>query len=124
MPSETAAIAELTHPSHSCLIYSTPEEQCTVTCEYIARGLMRGERCIFLESPEKIQQIREALAEKGVDVAAEEARGALILSSSHDYLKEGRFDADRMLAFLKQTVDEALEQGFSAVRATGDLNWE
>jgi len=124
MPNETAAIAELSHPSHSCLIYSTTQEQINVTCEFLARGLMRGEKCVFLESPERLAQVRAALAAAGVEVEAEEARGALVLTSAADFRDQDHFNGDRTIGFLVQTLQGALGQGFSALRATGDMNWE
>jgi hypothetical protein len=124
MSSETATIAQLANPSHSSFIYQTSAEQTAVTCEFLARGLTRGELCVFLESPERIEAVREALRGASIDVAAEEERGALILSSNRAFLDHGHFSGARAIAFLEQTLRQALAQGFSALRATGDMNWE
>lgn len=124
MSSETAMIAQLSIPSHSCLIYRSSDEQTEVTSEFLARGLMRGEQCIFLEAPERTKAVRDALERTGVNVAEEEARGALVLSSDRNFLAGGQFEGARTIAFLGQTLQQALTDGFSALRVTGDMNWE
>ena len=52
------------------------------------------------------------------------ASGAVsILSKSHAYLKNGDFDPDWMIDFLAQAVDDARREGYSAVRASGEMTW-
>lgn len=121
---QAVSIAELTPGTHSCLIYDKYDDQTKVTCEFLTRGLTRGELCVFLESPERLGDIRQELARVGVDVAAEEARGALILSPKMAYLEEGHFKGDRIIQFLEDALKSALANGFTALRATGDINWE
>jgi hypothetical protein len=124
MSSDTAAIAELSHASHSCLIYDKTTDQIAVTSEFLARGLTRGELCVFLETPTQLDLVRQSMSEAGVDVAGEERRGALLLTSNLDFLDDGHFNGGRTIGFLEEALSKALSQGYSALRATGDMNWE
>lgn len=64
------------------------------------------------------------MQQAGIDVEAEEARGALLLLTKHDgHLKGGSFDPDRMIAMLHKAVQDALDAGFTALCAAGDMNW-
>ena len=64
------------------------------------------------------------LAAAGLDVVEEVKKGALVLSSVQDHLTNGRFDPERMLAMLKDAMDEALNDGYTSLWATGDMMWE
>jgi signal transduction histidine kinase len=64
------------------------------------------------------------LERAGVDPDQETRKNRLIMGSGHDYLDQGRFNTDKMLAFLQRTYDSTLEDGFTALRAAGDVSWE
>src|SRR5690348_4065017 len=84
MSTDIAAIADLSHPTHACLIYRDLHDRNEVICEFLARGLTRGEKCLFLEAPPHLETMRQALRSAGVNVASEEKRGALILTDNVD----------------------------------------
>jgi hypothetical protein len=68
--------------------------------------------------------MRSYLAAAGLDVAAEVAGGALILSSDDGHLIGGRFDVDKMIGMLSEAVDQASGDGYAGLWATGDMTWE
>jgi hypothetical protein len=115
---------QLSAPSHTCLIYQTREQQIAFTAHFLRAGLERGERCVFLEMPEKLDEVRKALHSMGVKVEEDEKRGALVLTANRVFLQQGAFDADRCLAFLETGINQAVADGFAALRITGDMNWE
>src|SRR6185503_8626248 len=64
---------------HICGLYETEEEQLAIAARYIAEGLQRGERCLFVgRSPALIQRFRMTLGKLGVDVSNMVQQGALI----------------------------------------------
>jgi hypothetical protein len=64
------------------------------------------------------------LTNAGIDVAAEEARGAIVLlTKSEAHLSGGTFDPDRTITLLHAAVQDALNCGFSGLRAAGDMSW-
>ena len=109
---------------HVCGLYSTPEEQLTAAIEYIRAGLDRGERCLYVCCEHALNDFRAALERSGINVAAEEKRGALMLLTKHQgHLAGGTFDPDKMISMLKAAVEDALNAGFSGLAAAGDMTW-
>jgi len=110
---------------HICAIYDTPEQQLAVAAAYVADGLARNERCLYVaDSLEALADLRRALGRLGVDVLAEESSGALLmLTSDAAHLESGRFDPERMLRMLNEAVEAALDAGFHGLRTCGDMSW-
>ncbi len=88
------------------------------------RKLESHHRCLYLNSPAVIAQMRSCLLSAGVDVNREIEQGALVLCCDQAHLIDGRFDVDRMLAFLTDSVAEAVRDGYRGLWATGDMTWE
>ncbi len=117
-------IADLKPGDHVCLIYERPSEQLALTAAFVRAGLERGQRCIHIADNRTVDEVRQALAASGVDVAAEEARGALRLLTKRDtYLTHSEFSPAAMLAFLRREERQALEDGFSGLWASGEMTW-
>lgn len=106
------------------MLYSTREEQMEAAIEYIRGGLSRGERCLYVVGEHTPEEFRDGLEQAGIDVAAEEARGALILLTKHDgHLKGGYFSPEKMVNMLRDAVTDALGAGFAGLCAAGDMSW-
>jgi hypothetical protein len=114
----------LRHGAHACLFFEDQADQFAVTVPFIQIGLGRHEQCIFLGDPATVAGLREALRAAGTDVEQEMRREALVLSSDHEYLSGGRFESRRMIDFIDYAAGEAIEAGFTGLRATGDVLWE
>jgi two-component system, chemotaxis family, sensor kinase Cph1 len=110
---------------HICALFQTEEEQLSIAAGYVADGLRRGERCLYVtESAAGLERFREVLEALGVDTAAALKRGALVQATSAEtHLAGGRFDAERMLGMLNDAVEAALNDGFQGLRTCGDMSW-
>jgi hypothetical protein len=112
-------------PRHQCLVYDgSPSRQLPVLAEMLRQKLGEGFRCVFLNSPPMVAGIRSYLAALGVDVVREVERGSLQLFSDRNYLAHGRFDPERMIFMLNDTLTQALADGYRGLWATGDMTWE
>lgn len=110
---------------HKCLIYEgDPSEQLPVIVPFLVEGLRDNLRCLYLGSPKAVSMMRSALAGRSVDTEQEMRRGALILSSEKDHLKDGAFEPRVMVALLVKAVDDAVRDGFGGLCASGDMRWE
>jgi MEDS: MEthanogen/methylotroph, DcmR Sensory domain len=110
---------------HQCLIYKgSPEAHLPGLAALIYSKLKTNHRCLFLHNAAMVAGMRSYLFAAGVDVNHELSRGALILSSDQRHLVDGRFDVDSMLALLARAVDQALQDGYAGLWATGDMTWE
>lgn len=119
-----AVLPEITHGHHCCLIFSTPKDQIDITVPFLAIGLERDERSVYVGDQDSVDRIREGLKDSGIDVDLESKKNRLVLSSARDYLDRDRFNTDKMLAFLQRTYETTLEEGYTALRAAGDVSWE
>jgi signal transduction histidine kinase len=117
-------LPDIGHGDHCCLLFSSPEDQVDVSVPFLAIGLERDERSLYVGAHALIERMRDGLESAGIDVDAEIQKGRLVLSSDRDYLEGGRFNTDKMLVFLQQTYESALAEGFTALRAAGDMWWE
>ncbi len=109
---------------HVCTLFMSPEEQLSAATEYIKQGLDRQERCLYVCGEQSPDEFREALRAADIDVAGEEARGALILLTKHEgHLKGGSFKPARMIEMLHDAVRDALADGFAGLCAAGDMTW-
>ena len=110
---------------HICAIYDTREEQVAVAAAYIADGLRKRERCLYVaESRRDLELFRERLKFEGVDVGAvQEARALVMLTTDRAHLVDGRFDCERMLTMLNDALEAALNEGHAGLRTCGDMSW-
>src|SRR5687767_15588274 len=86
----------------------TPEEQLAIAACYIADGLQRDERCLYVAaSDDSLDCFRTSLRALGVDVDATERSTALLLRTSDQaHLQDGHFDSERMLKMLNESIEK------------------
>jgi signal transduction histidine kinase len=117
-------IARLRRGDHLCLIYHSAAEQTAALIPFIKAGLAAGERCLFVGHSTSARRLERALGSAGVDVDAECDRGSLLfLTRREDWLPNGRFDPGAMMDHLRQAEQQALDDGFSGLRATWNMGW-
>ncbi|HEV2379687.1 MAG TPA: MEDS domain-containing protein [Terriglobia bacterium] len=119
-----SALEQLTPHQHLCVIYEGPEERFAVAIPFIRFGLDRGENCIYITDDGTEAAVREAMYAGGIDVERAIRTGSLVLKKKETaYLKHGSFDPQWMWSFWSDAAAEAMSQGFSALRATGETEW-
>ncbi|HEV2847033.1 MAG TPA: MEDS domain-containing protein [Thermoanaerobaculia bacterium] len=117
-------IPRIRQGDHLCLIYHSAAEQMAALVPYIKSGLSAGERCLFVGHATSGRRLERALQGAGVDVDFECDRGALVvLTQREHWLPAGRFDPGAMMDALRQTEQQALDDGFSGLRATWNMSW-
>jgi hypothetical protein len=110
---------------HQCLIYEgSPSRHLPTLAIVICEKLQQNYRCLYLHSEPMVAGMRSYLAATGVDVAYETAKTSLVLSSEPEHLIDGRFDVERMIQSLSDSIDRALYDGYEGLWATGDMTWE
>lgn len=109
---------------HPCLVYDDPAEQAEAYVPYLYAGLTRGELCIYVADETHPEFVFSAFRSRGIDIDAFVKNEAFKVITKHDaYLTGGYFDTAKMVQFWKDTVDQALANGFSAVRAAAEMTW-
>lgn len=109
---------------HGALFYRTRAEQFAAMVPFIAIGLKRGERCLYIAQDNSVALVIAELGKGGVDVKTAQQSGALTISTkSQTYLRHGIFEPEKMTDGLADEVQEALRQGYTGMRATGEMAW-
>jgi hypothetical protein len=112
-------------PRHQCLIYGgSPTLHLASTSAALKQKLQQKSRCLYLNSAPMVAGMRSYLAAAGVDVVREIEERNLVLSSEQAHLVEGRFDVDTMITSLEAAVEQAIDDGYRGLWATGDMSWE
>jgi PAS domain S-box-containing protein len=118
------ALEQLAPHDHLCSIYESQEEHLAVAIPFIRIGLDRGEKCIYIADEGTEAIVRDAMYAEGIDVERAIATDSLVLKNKGTaYLKHGSFDPEWMFTFWADATAEAMRQGFSALRATGETEW-
>jgi two-component system, NarL family, sensor kinase len=117
-------LEQLAPPDHLCSIYESPEEHFAVAIPFIRIGLDRGEKCIYIADDGTEAIVRDAMYAGGIDVERAIATDGLVLEKKEAaYLKHGSFDPEWMFTFWTDATAEAMRQGFSSLRVTGETEW-
>jgi hypothetical protein len=118
------AIARMQPGDHYCGIYRTDEDHRSIIIDFVRQGLARGEKMFYLVNVQSAEQLRGTLAAAGIDVDHLVDKGQLvILTAKESYLRDGEFDPSRMIQLLREETDKALAEGYTALRATGEMTW-
>jgi signal transduction histidine kinase len=117
-------LSKLKQGDHLCSLYENTAEQLAVAVPFMIDGLARGERCVYITDDRTIEEVVHALAAAGADVEQARQRGALRLMTAQDlYRRAGEFVPLAMIDFIRHAEAEALADGFSGLRLTGEMTW-
>jgi PAS domain S-box-containing protein len=95
-----------------------------VVTPFLRTGLERGEKAIYIVDAHTAETILGYLHSDGLDVGPYLARGQfVVLTSDETYMREGAFDPAGMIALLRSETEQALAEGYPALRVTGEMTW-
>lgn len=110
--------------SHILQLYNKVNEISGVTARLLEVGLTSSEKCLFAGTTASVKDMEQALTRQGVDVAAAQQAGQLMLVSEREpYLVNGRFDPYHLLSTHQTFIAQAMREGWKAVRISMDMNW-
>jgi hypothetical protein len=110
---------------HVCAFFANDDEEYRVLLPFIREGLSWGEKAVNIVNPEARQEHLRRLAGAGIDSTACEQSGQLqIRINTEVYLRDGRFDQDRMLAAFEEMAASARsDEGFPLSRIVCRMDW-
>lgn len=110
--------------AHSACIFRTEEEQFKAVVPFILAGLSRGDKCVYILDDTSENDVVDAMM-RAEDVRRHLDEGDItFLRSDETYLRDGCFNADRMLDFIRQGEQKALSDGYAGFTATGEMSWK
>jgi PAS domain S-box-containing protein len=117
-------LEDLKPGDHLCFLFRSEAEHLAVMTPFLSQGLAAGEKVIYLADQYSPRVILGYLKKQGLKVEPYLQRGQLqILDASSVYLSGGLFDPDTMISWVRIVAEQALAEGYPAVRATGEMTW-
>jgi hypothetical protein len=110
---------------HVCAFFSNDDEEYRVLLPFILEGLSCGDKAVHVINPEARQEHLRRLAEVGIDSTAHQQSGQLnIQTNTEVYLRDGRFDQDRMLSTFEEMARAGRAvAGFPKSRIVCRMDW-
>ncbi|MCL5269227.1 MAG: PAS domain S-box protein, partial [bacterium] len=111
--------------THFCQFYQTGRDLADILVSYFKAGLENNEFCMWITSADLSREEAEAaLASAVPDFDRCRRAGQIeILPYTDWYLKDGRFDLQRVLAGWVEKMESALARGFDGLRLSGNTVW-
>ena len=116
-----ADLGRLDIGDHLCWSYTDAVGLRRGLTTFTADGLARNHKVMCLLPEEQIAALRDHIAARIPALTEAERDGALMFGSAREaYLPEGTFDADRRLAGFAAAADQAVAEGYGALRVLGE----
>ena len=95
--------SQLGETRHVCAFFNSEDEEYRVLLPFIRDGFECGDKAVHVVNPGQHHDHLQRLAAVGIDAAAAEQNGQFDLrTNTETYLRDGRFDPDRMLEAFEQ----------------------
>jgi hypothetical protein len=116
--------ATLGRARHVCAFFNSKDEEYRVLLPFIKEGFEHGDKAFHIVKDEHRPAHRRRLQDAGIDVGAAESGGQLELRRWEDaYLREGRFDQNRMLALIEEVLQGGVAAGYPLTRLVANMEW-
>jgi MEDS: MEthanogen/methylotroph, DcmR Sensory domain len=116
--------SQLGEARHVCAFFNNEEEEYRVLLPFIKEGFDCGHKAIHVVNPEQQKDHLNRLMTAGIDSAMAQQRGQLELKTNTEaYLRDGRFDKDRMVEVFEQLASGNAGGGFPLSRIVCRMDW-
>jgi hypothetical protein len=116
--------SQLDEVRHVCAFFSSDDEKYRVLLPFIKGGFACGDKAVHVVNPDQTRDHLQRLAAAGIDVAAAQQSGQLELrTNTETYLRDGRFDQDRMLEAFEQLASGNAKGEFPLSRIVCHMDW-
>jgi hypothetical protein len=109
---------------HVCAFFNSDEEEYRVLLPFIKDGFQCGDKAVHVVNPGQHPDHLLRLAGAGIDTAAARKSGQFeLLTNSEAYIRDGRFDQDRMLEVFEKLASGNAKGGFPLSRICCRMDW-
>ena len=116
--------SQLGEVRHVCAFFNNDDEEYRVLLPFIKEGFERGDKAVHVVNPNQRHDHLQRLTAAGIDPTAAEQSGQLELRiNTEAYIRDGRFDQDRMLAAFEQMASGNATGGFPLSRICCRMDW-
>jgi hypothetical protein len=108
---------------HICAFFHSREEQSRTVMPFFKEGFDHGDKLFHaVASQERDEHLRDCRA-AGIDVEVAQESGQLEVRNWEDtYLRDGQFDAERMIGILEEVIRRNREK-YGLTRFMGNMGW-
>jgi PAS domain S-box-containing protein len=120
-----SVIGDVRWGTHFCSFYETKADLLETLVLYFKAGLENKEFCVWVVSQAlSVEEAKHGLGQAVPDLERRLAKGALEIHS-HDewYLRDGRWDPQRVLRSWSEKLKQISTNGYAGLRASGDAGW-
>lgn len=116
--------SQLTEVRHVCAFFNSVAEEYRVLLPFIRDGFQCGDKAVHVVDPDQQDDHLRRLAAVGIDTKAAQQHGQLELrTNTETYLREGRFDQNRMLEAFEQIASGNVSGVFPLSRIVCRMDW-
>lgn len=124
MKSSLCHIKELQPGDHLSFIYETEADYRAILTPFLREGLESGDKVIYTVDARSWETVMGYLQDDGVDTDTYMQSGQLVnLEVDAVYMREGVFNPEGTIQFLRSETGKALAEGYRALRASGEMSW-
>ncbi len=117
-------ISTLSPGDHLCCIYQTEQEHRAVLSLFIRIGLEQNQKVLYIVDAHTAHTVMEYFSETDLDIQFYIDKGQFVILDRHDtYTRNDMFDPEAMIELLKAEEKRALQEGYDALRITGEMTW-
>lgn len=114
----------LARSRHVCAFFNAKDEEYRVLLPFIKEGFEQGDKAFHIVKEGHRSEHRRWLQQAGIAVDEAESKGQLQVRRWEDaYLREGRFDQNRMLALIEEVLQDGQAQGYPITRLVANMEW-
>jgi hypothetical protein len=116
--------SQLGEARHVCAFFNSNDEEYHVLLPFIKDGFACGDKAVHVVSPDRRQDHLQRLAATGIDpVDAQQSGQFELRTNTETYLRDGRFDPDRMLEVFEQLANGNANGGYRLSRIVCHMDW-
>jgi hypothetical protein len=116
--------SELGEVRHVCAFFNNGDEAYRVLLPFITGGFTCGDKAVHVVNPDQLLDHLQRLATAGIDTASALQSGQFELrTNTKTYLRDGRFDQDRMLSAFEQMASGTVQSGYPLSRIVCQMDW-
>ncbi|HEY0939735.1 MAG TPA: MEDS domain-containing protein [Steroidobacter sp.] len=118
------ALEEITPGAHLCSTGKSDQEQIEIAVAFLAQGLQRGDKCVYIGDDGARSAIIQQLGIRGVDVERMMRSRALLLNTPADLgLRGDATDVYRVFTFWKRMTEASVKEHFQGLRGASQMTW-
>lgn len=110
--------------THICMLYQDETKKQKFILQFLAAGIRGGEKVVCFSDSLTKEEVLNWFRQENVDTCGYDPdRGLVVKNIQNMYYPHGYFSPEEMIQRWRHLAEEALQEGFSILRVTGEVSW-